>query len=177
MTGPAPSGHITRRSLLLASAGAAAAAAIPDIARAAKAKVLRLTHLDRAAWEPLVGTQIFVRNRGLTPVPLTLVKIGDLDPPRQTEAFKEKAFYLVFQGPADAPLAADTHLIKVPGVGKAPVWFSSARQIDGGWEYVAIFANAKVRGRRPKKPRTRGSKQQGRRSGEKARTRRADPAG
>lgn len=172
MTGPAaPSGHITRRTLLLAGAGAAAAAAIPDIALAAKEKVLGKSQNDRSAWEPLVGTQLFVRNRGFTPVPITLVKIGDLSPEKQTDAYKERAFYLVFHGPADAPLAADTHTIKVPGVGKAGVWFSSARQIDGAWEYVAVFANAKVRGRAPKKPRAKGSKKQARRSGRKARDR------
>jgi hypothetical protein len=181
MTGLAPSGQITRRSLLLAGAGAAAVAAIPDIALAAKEKLLRRSHLDRSTWEPLVGTALWVRNRGVAPVQLTLVKVGDLDPPKQTEAFKEKAFYLVFQGPADQPLAADTHLIKIEGIGKVSVWFSSARQIPEGWEYVAVFANAKAKARPPKKPRTKGSKKQGRRSGERAkdgttRKKKRDPA-
>lgn len=171
MTGLAPSGEITRRSLLLAGAGTAASAAIPQVARAAKWKVLRRSHLDRSSWEPLVGQQLFVRNRGFTPVPITLVKIGDLSPPRQTDGFREKGFYLVFQGPADAPLAADTHLIKVDGIGKVPVWFSSARQIPEGWEYIAVFANAKAKARPRKKPRTRGSRRQGRRSGDKAKPR------
>ncbi|HEX8054276.1 MAG TPA: hypothetical protein VF517_14905 [Thermoleophilaceae bacterium] len=172
MTGPAPSGHITRRSLLLAGAGAAAAAAIPDIALAAKEKVLRRSHLDRSTWEPLVGTTMWVRNRGVAPVQITLVKVADLNTPKQTEAYKKKAFYLVFQGPADQPLAADTHLIKLDGIGKVPVWFSSARQIPEGWEYVAVFANSKIKARPRKKPRTKGSKEQGRRSGERAEDRR-----
>jgi hypothetical protein len=176
MTGPAPlRGQITRRTLLLAGAGVAATAAIPDIALAAKEKVLGKSHLDRSAWEPLVGTQLDVRNRGFTPVPVTLVKVGDLSPVKQTDGYKERAFYLVFQGPADAPLAADTHTIKVPGIGKVNVWFSSARQVPEGWEYVAVFANAKVRARAPKKPRAKGSRKQGRRSGRKAKDRKKDP--
>ena len=164
---PVP-GQITRRSLLLAGAGVAATAAIPDIAFAARKK-LRRSHLDRSTWEPLVGTQVFVRNRGFTPVPLTLVKVGDLGMAKanKREGFRERTFYLVLHGPADAPLAAETHTIKVPGVGKVGVWFSSVRQIDGAWEYIAIFANARTRGRPPKKPRTKGSKEQGRRSGRK----------
>src|SRR3712207_23212 len=113
MTGPAPAGHITRRTLLLAGAGAAATAASPDIALAAKKKALSKSHLDRAAWEPLVGEVLFVRNRGFTPVPLTLVKVGDFEISRQSKTFKERSFYLVFHGPADSPLADVTHLIKV----------------------------------------------------------------
>jgi hypothetical protein len=171
MTGLAPSGQITRRSLLLAGAGAAAAVAIPDIALAAKEKVLRRSHLDRSTWEPLAGTTMWVRNRGVAPVQVTLVKVADLDTSKQTEAYRGKAFYLVFQAPADQPLAADTHLIELGGIGKVPVWFSSARQIPGGWEYVAVFANAKIKARPPKKPRTKGSKKQARRSGERAEVR------
>ena len=132
-------------------------------------KKLRRTHLDRSTWEPLVGTQVFVRNRGFTPVPLNVVKVAELNLERgnKKESFRERSFYVVFQGPADAPLAADTHTIKVPGVGKVQVWFSGARQVPGAWEYVAVFANARSRGRVPKKPRAKGSKKQGRASGTK----------
>lgn len=167
MTGLAPSGQITRRTLLLAGTGAAAAAVIPDLALAAKDKVVAKSHLDRSAWEPYVGTQVFVRNRGFAPVPLNLVKVGDLGPETAKDGYKERSFYLVFTGPADAPLAADTHVIKLPGVGKVKVWFSNVRQIEGAWEYVAVFANARIRQRPPRKPRTKGSKKQGRRSGAK----------
>jgi hypothetical protein len=153
--------------LLLAGAGAAATAAIPDIALAAKKKALSKSHLDRAAWEPLVGEPLFVRNRGYAPIPVTLLRVGDFPSSNKKKSYRERTFYLVFRGPADAPLALDTHLIKVPGIGKVKVWFSHAYQVEGAWEYVAVFANAKARQRPPKKPRTKGSKKQRRRSGKK----------
>jgi hypothetical protein len=62
---------------------------------------------------------------------------------------------LVFRGPEGQPLEDATHLLFVPGAGKVELWFSSVRPIDGGLEYVAVFANARVRQRAPKKPRLR----------------------
>ena len=162
---------MTRRSLLLAGAGAAATAAIPDIALAAKKKVLRRSHLDRSTWEPLVGTTLWVRDRGMTPVPVTLLSVADIPVQmKQSEAFRQKTFVLRFRSAADTPLSEDTHLIKLKGIGKVPVWFSSAALAPEGWEYVAVFANGKLHARPRKKPRGRGAKKQGRRSGAKHRT-------
>ena len=173
MTGLAHPGQITRRSLLLAGAGAAAVAAIPDVAMAAKKKVLRRSHLDRSTWEPLVGTTLWVRDRGTTPVPVTLLAVTDIGVQmKQTDSFREKTFVLHFRSAAETPLAIDTHLIKLDGVGKVQVWFSSANLTADGWEYVAVFANGKLRQRAPKKPRAKGSRKQGRRSGERRRARR-----
>jgi hypothetical protein len=161
MTGPAPSGHITRRSLLLAGAGAAAAAALPDIAMAAKRKVLRRSHLDRSTWEPLVGTTLWVRDRGFLPVPVTLLRVSDIAVQlKQSDKFREKTFVLAFRSAADTPLALETHLIKLKGIGKVPVWFSHATLTADGWEYVAVFANGRLRARPLRKPRGGGSRRQ-----------------
>jgi hypothetical protein len=161
MTGLLPSGHITRRSLLLAGAGAAAAAALPDIAMAAKKKALRRSHLDRSTWEPLVGTTLWVRDRGMTPVPVTLIRVSDVGVQvKQSEKFRQRSFVLLFRSAADTPLAMDTHLIKLKGIGKVPVWFSHATLTPDGWEYVAVFANGRLRARPPKKPRASGSSKQ-----------------
>ena len=171
MTGPARSGQLTRRTLLLAGAGAAATAAIPDIALAAKKKALRRTHLDRSTWEPLVGTTLWVRDRGTAPVPVTLLRVADVGVQmKQTDSFRERTFVLHFRSAADTPLAVDTHLIKLKGIGKVEVWFSSANLAPDGWEYVAVFANGKLRQRPPKKPRVRGGRKQRRRGGKKHRT-------
>jgi hypothetical protein len=168
MTGLAPSGHITRRSLLLAGAGAAAAAAVPDIAMAAKTKVLRRSHLDRSTWTPLVGTTLWVRDRGVAPVPVTLLRVSDITVQlKQSEKFRERSFVLVFRSAADTPLAMDTHLIKLKGIGKVPVWFSHATLTADGWEYVAVFANGRLRARPVKKPRGKDSRGQAGQRGER----------
>jgi hypothetical protein len=161
LTGLEPPGAITRRSLLLAGAGVAATAAIPKVAIAAGKKVARRTHLDRSTWEPLVGTVVETRNRGLARVPLLLFKIGDpATSYGQTEKFRERTFTLAFRGPAGQPLADGTHTLFVPGVGKVEIWFSSAHLTGDGWEYVAVFSNSRVRQRPPRKPRGRLSKRQ-----------------
>lgn len=176
MTGLEASGAITRRSLLLAGAGAAAAAAIPNIATAAAKKVAKRSHLDRSTWEPLVGTLLETRNLGLPRVPIVLAAISDMPVSHgQTDRVRERTFALVFRGPAGQPLADATHRLFVPGLGKIDIWFSSAREIEGGWEYVAVFANARVKQRLPRKPKGRLSKRQrgevkkGERAAEKAR--------
>ena len=159
MTGLEAPRAITRRSLLLAGAGAAAAAAIPDVAAAAakkKKKKPKPSHLDRSTWEPLVGTLLETRNPGLPKVPLVLAAISEMPISYgQSEAFRQRTFALVFRGPADQPLADATHRLFVPGVGKIDIWFASAREIDGGWEYLAIFANARIKQRLPRKPKGR----------------------
>ena len=157
----APSGEITRRSLLLAGAGVAAAAAIPNAAVAAGKKVARPSHLDRSTWEPLVGTILETRNRGLARVPLVLARIDDAAVSYgNTEKFRRRSFTLVFRGPSGQPLLPGTHKLFVPRVGKVDVWLSSADLGDDGWTYTAVFANARVRQRPPKKPRLSGSKEQ-----------------
>jgi hypothetical protein len=161
LTGLAPSGEITRRSLLLAGAGVAAGAANPNVAVAAGKKVARPSHLDRPTWEPLVGTILETRNRGLPRVPLVLARIDDAAVTYgQTERFRKRSFTLVFRGPAGQPLMPGTHTLFVPRVGKVEIWLSSADLGDDGWTYTAVFANARVRQRPPKKPRLAGSKEQ-----------------
>lgn len=169
-TGLRPAGAITRRSLLLAGAGAAATAAIPKVAVAAAKKVTGRTHLDRSTWEPLVGTVIETRNPGSPRVPLLLLKIGDpATSYGNNERFLERTFFLVFRGPAGQPLADATHRLFVPGVGKVDVWFSSASLTGDGWEYVAVFSNSRLRQRQPKKPRPpKGQRAQARERSRKA---------
>jgi hypothetical protein len=176
MTGLEPHGAITRRALLLAGAGSAAIAAIPSFATAAGKRLAQRSHLSRSTWEPLVGTVLETRNRGLPRVPLLLLKISDFPTSYgQTDKFLERTFALVFRGPAGQPLAEATHVFFVPGVGKVDIWFSSVRLTDEGWEYIAIFSNSKVRQRPPRKPRgrlsarQRGEVKKGERSAEKAR--------
>lgn len=161
LTGLVPSGDITRRSLLLAGAGVAAAAAIPNAAVAAGKKVAKPSHLDRSTWEPLVGTILETRNRGVPRVPLVLARIDDPTVTYgQTERFRQRSFTLIFRGPKGQPLLAGTHTLFVPRVGKIEIWLSSADLGDDGWTYTAVFANARVRQRPPKKPRLGGSKEQ-----------------
>ncbi|MDQ3934725.1 MAG: hypothetical protein M3340_08865 [Actinomycetota bacterium] len=170
MTGLAPSGEITRRTLLLAGAGAAATAAIPDIAMAAQKRLRKRSHLDRATWEPLIGTVLETRNPGLPPVPLTLMKVADLPGvSEQTGAFRERSFVLVFSGPTGQPLGDGMHVLRVPGAGKISIWFADSDLTAAGWTYVAIFANAKRRQGRVRKPRGKGSRKQSREHGERAR--------
>src|SRR3712207_4320018 len=105
MTGSAPSGHITRRSLLLAGAGAAATAAIPDIARASQKALKRRSHLVRATWEDLVGTTLQVQDRWVAPVTVTLVSVTDIpNISNQDESFRARSFVVLLHGPADPPL-------------------------------------------------------------------------
>ncbi|HEX8745025.1 MAG TPA: hypothetical protein VF712_18010 [Thermoleophilaceae bacterium] len=145
---------MTRRTLLLAGLGSAATVAIPKVAVAAGKKVARRTHLERSTWEPLVGTVLETRNPGLPRVPLLLAKIVDSDTSYgHSDKYQERSFTLVFRGPAGQPLADATHRLYVPGVGKVDVWFSSSTLDAEGWSYVAVFANARVRQRPPKKPR------------------------
>jgi hypothetical protein len=154
MTGRVPPRAITRRTLLLAGAGAAAAASIPNAAVAATKRLSRRTHLIRSTWEPLVGTVIETRNPGFEPVPLLLVSISDSNVSYgQTERFREGSFMLVFRGPADKPLDSSTHVLSVPDVGNVRVWFSNASLGDDGWTYVAVFSNSRVGARRPRTPR------------------------
>lgn len=168
MTGLAPPGHITRRSLLLAGAGAAASAAIPGIARASEKALRRRSHLVRSTWEDLVGKTLQVQDRWVAPVPVTLVSVADIpNISRQDDRFRARSFVLVFHGPAEPALAEGIHLVKVKGAGVAEVYLSSAFQTADGWDYTAVFANGKRRQRLPRKPRTRGSKKQRRRSGRK----------
>ena len=172
LTGLTPSGEITRRSLLLAGAGVAAAAAIPNVAVAAGKKVARPSHLDRSTWEPLVGTIVETRNRGLARVPLVLLRIDDPAVSYgKTAKFRQRAFTLVFRGPHGQPLLPGTHRLFVPRVGKVDVWLSSADLGDEGWTYTAVFANARVRQRPPRKPRLSGSKKQRRQRARRKRRR------
>jgi hypothetical protein len=73
MTGLASPGQITRRTLLLAGAGAAASAAIPEIAKASQKALKRRSHIVRATWEELVGKTLQVQDRWVASVPVTLV--------------------------------------------------------------------------------------------------------
>ena len=168
MTGPAPSGQITRRTLLLAGAGAAATAAIPDIAMAAKNKVLKRSHLDRSTWMEFVDTTLWVLDPGKEPVPVTLLRVADIPVQlKQTDEFRERTFVLHFRSAADTPLAEDTHLIKLKGIGKVEVWLSNATLTADGWEYAAVFANGKLKQRLPKIPNAKGSRKQGSARGER----------
>lgn len=161
LTGLAPSGEITRRSLLLAGAGVAATAAIPKVAVAARKKAARPSHLDRSTWEPHVGRILETRNRGLPRVPLVLTRIdGSGVSYGQTARVRQRSFTLIFRGPAGQPLVPGTHILFLPRVGKIELWLSTADLERGGWTYVAVFANARVKQRPPKKPRPRGSKKQ-----------------
>jgi hypothetical protein len=164
MTGRVPPRAITRRTLLLAGAGAAATAAIPKVAMAAAEAVAPATHLDRSTWEPLVGTIIETRNRGYPRVPLQLMSISDTDTTYgQTDKIQERSFVLVFRGPVGQPLMDTTHTLFVPGVGKVDIWFSSARLTDEGWDYVAVFSNSRIRQRPPTTPKaSRGQRVQAR---------------
>ena len=173
MTGSAPSGEITRRSLLLAGLGATAAAAIPNVAVAAGEKVARPSHLDRSTWEPLVGTIVETRNRGLARVPLVLLRIDDAGVSYgDTEKFRKRSFTLVFRGPSGQPLLPGTHKLFVPRVGKIDIWLASADLGDDGWTYVAVYANSRVKQRPPKKPRLRGSAEQRRERAKRKRRKR-----
>lgn len=174
MTGTAPlAGEITRRSLLLAGAGVAAAAAIPKAAVAAGKKATRPSHMHRSSWTPHVGRILETRNRGYPRVPLVLVRIEDAAVSYgQTAKFRERSFTLVFRGPAGQPLLPGSHTLFLPRVGKIQIHFSSADLTDDGWVYVALFANARVRQRPPKKPRLSGSKEQRRQRAVRKRRRR-----
>jgi hypothetical protein len=168
MTGLAPSGQITRRTLLLAGAGAAASAAIPEIARASQKALRHRSHLVRATWEQLVGKTLQVKDRWVAPVLVTLVSVNDVpNISKQDERFRSSSFVLLLHGPAEPALGVGVHLVKVKGAGVVEVYFSSAVQAGDGWDYVAVFANGKRRQRPPRKPRTKGSKKQRRRSGKK----------
>lgn len=164
MTGLGPPGAITRRTLLLAGAGAAASAAIPKVAIAAGKKLGGLSEVDRSTWEPLVGTVLETRNRGFARVPLLLVKISDpTSSYRLPEGVTARNFVLVFRGPVGQPLMESTHTLFVPGVGKIDIWFSGSRLTDEGWEYVAVFANSRQRQRPATKPKaSRGQRAQAR---------------
>jgi hypothetical protein len=170
LTGLQPSRAFTRRSLLLAGAGAAATAAIPKMAVAAAKEASRPTHLDRSSWQPFVGTILETRNQASPRVPLLLVRIGDpATSYGQSEAFRERTFVLVFRGPDGQPLAEATHRVMLTGIGVVDVWFSGAHETDQGWEYVAVFSNSRVRQRAPKKPRaSRGQRAQARERSRKA---------
>ena len=163
-TGPHPSRALTRRTLLLAGAGAAASAAIPNVAVAARRKKrkVRPTHLDRSSWQPYVGQIIETRNRGYPRVPLVLVRIDDAPIARvhQSARFRQRSFTLVFRGPAGQPLVEGTHRLFLPRVGKVDLFFSSADLDDDGWTYVSVFANSRIRQRPPRKPRPKGSRKQ-----------------
>lgn len=125
---------------------------MPKAAVAAGRKLARPSHLDRSTWDALVGTLIETNSPGVPRVPLLLAHVGDATPTYgQSERFRERSFVLVFHGPEGQPLAAATHILAVPGVGDVGIWFSNARQIGGHWEYVAVFANARVK-QRPTKP-------------------------
>ena len=161
---------MTRRSLLLAGAGVAAASAIPNVAVAGGKKLGRPSPIDRSSWEPLIGTTVETRNRGYPRVPLVLAKIEDAALlSNQTERHRQRSFILFFRGPGGQPLVEGTHKLFVPRVGKVDVWLSSANLGDDGWEYTAVFANARVKQRPPKKPKLRGSKKQRRQRARKRR--------
>jgi hypothetical protein len=176
MTGLVPSGQITRRTLLLAGAGAAATAAIPEIARASQKALKRRSHLVRDTWEQLVGKVLQVQDRWVAPVPVTLVSVTDIpNLSGQDKRFRRASFVLVLRGPADPPLGDGVHMVKVKGAGVVEVYFSSATLTSAGWEYVAVFANGRRRARPLRDPHTKGSRKQRRRSGKKARARKKDP--
>jgi hypothetical protein len=170
LTRTAPSGNITRRTLLLAGTGAAASAAIPGLAKASQKALKRRSHVIRATWEDLVGTVLQVQDRWVAPVPVTLVSVTDVpNISKQDARFRSRSFVLLFHGSADPPLGVGIHEIKVKGAGVVQVYFSSATQAGDGWDYVAVFANGKRAQRPSRDPRGKASRKQGRRSGRKAR--------
>ncbi len=168
MTGLASPGHITRRTLLLAGAGAAASVAIPEIAKAGQKALQRRSPYLRATWEDLVGKTLQVQDRWVAPVPVTLVSVSDIpNISKQDDSFRARSFVLLFHGAAEPALGEGVHRIKVKGAGVVEVYFSSVVQAGDGWDYVAVFANGKRRQRPPRQPRGKGSKKQRRRSGKK----------
>ena len=164
MTGVDSPGTITRRTLLLAGAGAAATAAIPSAAHAASKRWSERfrPHLLRSTYEPLVGQEFTVGGwAGSTRVRLALVRdIPNLS--GQTPDFKERAFILVFQGAKATPLEAATYRFKHKKTGAFDLSITSSNE---GWDtqdYTVVVANArrraknrkKLKVKKPKRPRT-----------------------
>jgi hypothetical protein len=144
---------ITRRSLLLAGTGAAAAAAIPSVAEAAAKKLGERfrPHLLRSSYERLAGTDFKVGAWGAAPIRLRLVEVRDIpNLSKQTADFKERSFVLVFQGPAGSPLAAETYRFSHKRLGKFELAISSVTAGSTVIDYAVVIANAR-RAAKPKK--------------------------
>lgn len=165
MTGIETSGTITRRTLLLAGAGTAAAAAIPSAASAASKRFSERfrPHLLRSTYEPLVGQEFKVGGwAGSTS--LRLAAVSDIpNLTGQTADFRERAFVLLFQGPKGAPLDAAMYRFKHKKTGACDLAISSSNEGASSHDYTVVIANArrrakgrkKLKVKKPKKPRTR----------------------
>lgn len=152
MTGNSETATITRRTLLLASAGAAATAAIPEVASAASKRFSERfrPHLLRSTYEPLVG-QDFTVGGWAGSTTLRLVAVEDIpNLSGQTADFRERSFVLLFQGPADAPLEAGMYRFKHKRTGRCDLTISSSSLGWGVQDYAVVLANAKRRAKKPK---------------------------
>lgn len=152
MPGTHPCATITRRTLLLAGAGAAATAAIPEVAKGASKRFVAKTkpHMLRSTWEELVGTQLQVTT-GWGAVPARLVAVEDIpNLSGQTADFRERAFVLRFEG---GPVAAATYRFHHKRIGKPELAVTSG----AGSSFSVVMSNAKLR-RRKKSLRVRKAK-------------------
>ena len=168
MTGTHPSPTITRRVLLLAGAGAAATAAIPQAAKgASKAWAGKFaSHKLRSNWEPLVGSELKVGTGWGPGVRSRLIAVEDIpNLSKQTADFRERSFVLVFQG---GPLAAATYSFSHKRLGKCSLAITSGDADT----YSIVMANAKLR-RKPKrlkKPKKNRAAREDRRKAKKKRS-------
>jgi hypothetical protein len=158
------SASITRRGLLVAGAGGAVVASLagPSSVLAKGKRFVTRTHLRRSSYTPLVGTDFQLRGGALYKTPLRLVEISNLAyPAKPTVNVQEKAFYLTFDGPIGAPLAAGSYRASHPDLGKFDLAISDGWPAGSAWRYVATFNNVKVGPvRKRRKPKATKSKRQ-----------------
>jgi hypothetical protein len=153
MTGYRTTGTITRRTLLLAGAGAAATAAIPEMASAASKRFTERfrPHLLRSTYESLVG-QSFTVGGWAGSTQLRLVAVQDIpNLSGQTADFRERSFVLLFQGDAGAPLEAAMYRFKHKRTGTFSLTISTSTVGWGVQDYTVVVANAKRRAKVPKR--------------------------
>ena len=145
MTGTNPCASITRRTLLLAGAGAAASVAIPEVAKGASKQFLAKTkpYLLRSTWEQLVGRKLNVAT-GWGSVGVRLVAVEDIpNLSGQTADFRERSFVLRFSG---GPVEAAIYRFKHKLIGKPKLAVTSGDPDGDG--FSVVLSNAKLRRKR-----------------------------
>jgi uncharacterized protein DUF6916 len=147
MTGTQPFATITRRTLLLAGAGAAATVAIPEAAKGASKRWTRkfASYKLRSNWEPLVGST-FTAGTAWGAVSVRLIAVEDIpNLSGQSADFRERSFVLTFEG---GPLAAETYRFSHKKLGKPKLAITSGSASAG--TFSIVMSNAKLR-RKPKR--------------------------
>ncbi|HEX8073831.1 MAG TPA: hypothetical protein VF545_02515 [Thermoleophilaceae bacterium] len=153
---PAP---VTRRTLVLTSAGAAAAASLggPGRALAARGRPKRPRHLKRSSYRNLVGQPFKVSGFGWVTT-ISLLEIRNLEWPRHPDAIvRERSFALIFEAPVTPPLEANVYTLRQRSLGKfRALIVPGTPGSDGTTRYAIVYNNAprsKLMLPRPHRPR------------------------